>query len=73
MFHLSTLEMLPRFVFLMAKNVGRTTRSLLTNNDWPMHLNALSPLVGSFQDSSQQFELPKDLRLKVLTQAHKQR
>jgi hypothetical protein len=49
-------------------NVGRTSRSLSTNDNRRTHSNAHSPSVGSFQVFSRQLEFPTDPRLKVLTQ-----
>ena len=57
---------------MLTANVGRTSRSLSTNDNRPTHSNAHSPSVGSFQNFSRQLELPIDPRLKVLTQTNKQ-
>ena len=59
-----------RFLLLIA-NVGRTSRSLSTNDNCPTHSIAHSPSIGSFQVFSRQLELPTDPRLKVLTQTNK--
>lgn len=67
-FHLSSSKMLTLRFFLLTANVGRTSRSLSTNDNRRTHSNAHSPSVGSFQVFSRQLEFSTDPRLKVLTQ-----
>ena len=60
--------MLTLCFFLLTANVGRTSRSLSTNDNRRTHSNAHSPSVGSFQAFSRQLEFPRDPRLRLLTQ-----
>ena len=63
--------MLSSVMFFVDANVGRTERSLSTIGNQLLDSHAQSPSIGSFQDFSQQLELPMDPKLKVLAHTSK--